>query len=122
MLSGRLAAFAGGIDQCLSLSLSSGTVALRLVHRRCSSDGLRHRSWSQDRIRDRRSGLTQFCNAKVEHLDAITAQTIWLKPDVVGLEITMHDTLLVRFLDRGTNLLENVDDPLHWQTQIGRAS
>src|SRR5215510_8544102 len=62
------------------------------------------------------TSFTEFGDTEVQHLDAITAETIWFEPDIVGLQIAMDNALLVRFMNRGTHLFENVDHPVERQT------
>src|SRR5688572_10008056 len=64
------------------------------------------------------AGFTEFRDAEVENLDAITSQAIRFEPDIVGLQIAMDDALLVCFMNRGTDLIENVGNPLEWQTLL----
>src|SRR5689334_21867585 len=66
-------------------------------------------------IERRSSGFAELCNSEIKHLNAIAAETIRLEPDVVGLEIAMNDSLLVSFVNCGTNLIENVSNPFERQ-------
>src|SRR6266404_1055017 len=62
-----------------------------------------------------RSCLSKFRDAKVEHLDAITSETVGLQPDVVGLQIAMNYALLVGLVYGRANLFQNVDCPVERQ-------
>src|SRR6266550_6730507 len=63
-------------------------------------------------IARRGSCFGKFCDAEVEHLNAISAQTIWFEPYVVRLEITVDDSLVMGFVHSRTDLLEYVYHPL----------
>src|SRR6185503_18942065 len=67
-----------------------------------------------------RSSLAEFRDTKIEDLDAIAAETIRFEPDVVRLQVAMDDALLVCFVNGGTNLIENVRDPLERQALLFR--
>src|SRR5215471_619711 len=57
---------------------------------------------------------------EVEHFNAITSEPVRFEPDIVRLEIAMNDALLVRFMNRGTHLIENVGNPLERESLLLR--
>ena len=72
------------------------------------------------RIPSGSSGSDDFClgefrDAKIQHLDAITTETVWLQPDVVRFQIAMNDALLVGFMYGRANLFQNVYRPVERQ-------
>src|SRR5947207_7466343 len=64
-------------------------------------------------VHDRR--LTELRDPKIKHLNSIATKSVWLEPDVVGLQIAMDDSLLVRFMNSRANLLHNIDNPIERQ-------
>src|SRR5712692_6626691 len=100
---------------CLQLSGTRGRSCrywcLRELHRGCVIGVL-----TKDRsLRRDVSGLCEFRNAEIEDLNAVTAEAVWFQPDVVGFQIAMNDALLMRFMHRGTDLFEDVHDPIERQ-------
>ena len=65
-----------------------------------------------------RTGFAKFRNTKVQDLDPVTSETSWLQPDVVGLQISVNDSLLVSFMNCRTNLFENIHHPVERQTLL----
>src|ERR1051325_2326849 len=61
------------------------------------------------------ASLGKVGKSKVEQFDAIAAQTVWLQPDIVRLQIAMQDALLMSFMNGSTNLFENIRDPVKRQ-------
>src|SRR5678815_307250 len=62
--------------------------------------------------------LRQLGDTEVQYLDAISAQLIGFEPDVVRLQISVNDPLLMRFVNRRANLLQNVDYPIERQALL----
>src|SRR3954452_3721210 len=59
-----------------------------------------------------RTSLREFSDSKIQNFNAIAAKSCWLKPDVIRLEITMHDALMMRIINRRTNLFQDIHDPI----------
>ena len=91
-------------SRCAPVSEGAAAAKSSIIVAAGSSSG---RSWTS---------FTEFGDAEVENLDAITSEAIRFEPDVVGLQIPMNDALLVCFVNRGTDLIEDVGDPLERQT------
>src|SRR6185369_17750157 len=67
-----------------------------------------------------RTGFTELRNTEIENFDAITTETIRLEPDVVRLQVSMDDALLVCLVNGRANLIEDVSDPFERQTLLFR--
>ncbi len=121
------------VDVGSGIDLVAATLFRRHVQRRAGHrSGLRHqarigrwkstrhvlRAWSRRRQRRRRFDAGQLGEAEVQHLHREAAAAIRLQPDVVRLEIAVHDAQAVGFGDGRTDLFEDVDHPARRQPSL----
>ena len=59
--------------------------------------------------------LREFGDAEVEHFDSIATEPVRFEPDVFGFQIAMDNSLLVGFMHRRANLLQDIHYPLQRQ-------
>src|SRR5262249_17813485 len=64
--------------------------------------------------------VAQLNQPEVENFDRVTATSIRLEPDIVGLQISVNDAGAMRFFDRRANLFEDVNHPRDRQRPLFR--